>query len=78
MFPRISWTLILVMATFSSAGGCNPNPKVVMPKEHAPPAPRPHVAGPGAAPAEPAAPDADSKQKPADVASPEDKNKQPG
>jgi hypothetical protein len=80
MLGRTLCMLMLMLPFLGVVGGCNNRPKIVMPTEKAPPAPRPRVVGPGGAPAEPVAPDADpnekqadSKKTPADATRPEDK-----
>jgi hypothetical protein len=71
--------LLLTLALLGVVTGCDNRPKVIMPTEKAPPAPRPRVAGGGPAPAKPG-PDAESREKlpapkemPGESASPDDK-----
>jgi hypothetical protein len=79
MLCRTGCTFFLTLSLLGVVSGCNNKPKIVMPTEKAPPAPRPHVAGGGAAPAKPA-PDGEPQEKlrnpkelPADATPPEDK-----
>lgn len=76
---RTLCTMLLTVPFLGIVSGCDNRPKIVMPTETAPPAPRPHVAGGGAGPAE-AAPASVSREKlsypkelPADANSPRDK-----
>ena len=69
----------LTLSLFGFANGCDSKPKIVMPTEKAPHAPRPHVTGGGGGEVEPA-PDAQQKEKlpkpneaPVDPPPPEDK-----
>lgn len=80
MFGRALGVSIFTVAFLSVLSGCDNRPKIVMPTERAPPAPRPRTTGGGGAPAEPAAPagdqgekQEDSKKPPADSTPPEDK-----
>jgi hypothetical protein len=63
MLCRTCWALMLTFPLLGVGSGCDNRPKIVMPKEKAPPAPRPRVAGPGSAPAEPSTPGLDPNQK---------------
>jgi hypothetical protein len=68
---------VAFMLPFLGVVSCDNRPKIVMPKENAPPAPRPHVAGPGNAPGEPAAPDTDPNEKKANAKKPPTDSKPP-
>jgi hypothetical protein len=75
MVGRTFCTLILVLPLLGFVSGCDSRPKIVMPTQKAPPAPRPHVAGPGGPVVEAPAPAADPDEKQADSKKslPEDK-----
>jgi hypothetical protein len=77
MFFRTFCTLALTVPLLGVLSGCDTRPKIVMPTEKAPPAPRPHTAGPGNAPGEPAAPDTDPNEKKADANKPPTDSKPP-
>jgi hypothetical protein len=77
MFSRIFCTLALTVPLLGVMSGCDTRPKIVMPTEKAPPAPRPHVAGGGEMPVEPLAPEADKKDKTTDANKPPTDSKLP-
>ena len=60
MLYRAFCTLSLTLLSLSIVAGCDNRPKVIMPTEKAPPAPKPRVTGGG--PRKPA-PEAESREK---------------
>src|SRR5437879_3547600 len=79
MLGRILSTLFLMLALLGVVTGCDNRPKVIMPTQKAPPAPRPRVTGGGAAPGK-LGPETETREKlpapkelPPDSTPPEDK-----